>query len=194
VTEPSTHEVTALLLAWNEGDPTALEKLTPLVYQELHRLARGYMGREHAGHTLQATALVHEAYLRLIDSSRVRWQNRAHFFAVSAQLMRRILVDFARSRHYLKRGGDAPRVSLSEAFEVAGEQDADLVALDDALQALASVDPRKVQVVELRFFGGLSVEETAEVLQVSPDTVMRDWRLAKLWLLREISKGERDEV
>ena len=194
MTEPSTHEVTALLLAWNEGDPTALEKLTPLVYQELHRLARGYMGREHAGHTLQATALVHEAYLRLIDSSRVRWQNRAHFFAVSAQLMRRILVDFARSRHYLKRGGDAPRVSLSEAFEVAGEQDADLVALDDALQALASVDPRKVQVVELRFFGGLSVEETAEVLQVSPDTVMRDWRLAKLWLLREISKGERDEV
>jgi RNA polymerase sigma factor (TIGR02999 family) len=152
------------------------------------------MGREHAGHTLQATALVHEAYLRLIDSSRVRWQNRAHFFAVSAQLMRRILVDFARSRHYLKRGGDAPRVSLAEAFEVAGEQDADLVALDDALQNLASVDPRKSQVVELRFFGGLSVEETAEVLQVSPDTVMRDWRLAKLWLLREISKGDRDEA
>jgi RNA polymerase sigma factor (TIGR02999 family) len=190
LTEPSTHEVTALLLAWSQGDPSALEKLTPLVYQELHRLARGYMGREHAGHTLQTTALVHEAYLRLIDSSRVRWQNRAHFFAVAAQLMRRILVDFARSRHQLKRGGDAPRVSLSEAVEVAGEKDADLVALDDALQNLASVDLRKSRVVELRFFGGLSVEETAEVLQVSPDTVMRDWRLAKLWLLRELSKGE----
>jgi len=190
MTEPSTHEVTALLLAWSQGDPSALEKLTPLVYQELHRLARGYMGREHAGHTLQTTALVHEAYLRLIDSSRVRWQNRAHFFAVAAQLMRRILVDFARSRHQLKRGGEAPRVSLSEAFEVAGEKDADLVALDDALQNLASVDLRKSRVVELRFFGGLSVEETAEVLQVSPDTVMRDWRLAKLWLLRELSKGE----
>jgi RNA polymerase sigma factor (TIGR02999 family) len=190
MTEPSTHEVTALLLAWSQGDPSALEKLTPLVYQELHRLARGYMGREHAGHTLQTTALVHEAYLRLIDSSRVRWQNRAHFFAVAAQLMRRILVDFARSRHQLKRGGDAPRVSLSEAVEVAGEKDADLVALDDALQNLASVDLRKSRVVELRFFGGLSVEETAEVLQVSPDTVMRDWRLAKLWLLRELSKGE----
>ena len=190
MTEPSTHEVTALLLAWSQGDPSALEKLTPLVYQELHRLARGYMGREHAGHTLQTTALVHEAYLRLIDSSRVRWQNRAHFFAVAAQLMRRILVDFARSHHQLKRGGEAPRVSLSEAFEVAGEKDADLVALDDALQNLASVDLRKSRVVELRFFGGLSVEETAEVLQVSPDTVMRDWRLAKLWLLRELSKGE----
>ena len=190
MSEPATHEVTALLLAWNQGDQTALEKLTPLVYQELHRLAHGYMGREHAGHTLQTTALVHEAYLRLIDSSRVQWQNRAHFFAVSAQLMRRILVDFARSRHQLKRGGEAPRVSLSEAFELAGEKDADLVALDDALQNLASVDLRKSRVVELRFFGGLSVEETAEVLQVSPDTVMRDWRLAKLWLLRELSKGE----
>lgn len=192
--EPSTHEVTALLLAWNQGDASALEKLTPLVYQELHRLARGYMGREHAGHTLQATALVNEAYLRLIDSSRVRWQNRAHFFAVSAQLMRRILVDFARSRNYLKRGGDVPRVSLSEAFEMAGKQDADLAALDDALHSLAGVDPRKCHVVELRFFGGLSVEETAEVLQVSPDTVMRDWRLAKLWLLRELSKGAADEA
>ena len=193
MTEPSTHEVTALLLAWSQGDPSALEKLTPLVYQELHRLARGYMGREHAGHTLQTTALVHEAYLRLIDSSRVRWQNRAHFFAVAAQLMRRILVDFARSRHQLKRGGEAPRVSLSEAFEVAGEKDADLVALDDALQNLASVDLRKSRVVELRFFGGLSVEETAEVLQVSPDTVMRDWRLAKVWLRREMrEKGARD--
>jgi RNA polymerase sigma factor (TIGR02999 family) len=192
MSESSTHEVTALLLAWNQGDQTALAKLTPLVYQELHRLARGYMGRERAGHTLQTTALVNEAYLRLIDSSRVRWQNRAHFFAVSAQLMRRILVDFARSRNYQKRGGEMPRVSLSEAFEVAEEQETDLVALDDALTALAKVDPRKSQVIELRFFGGLSVEETAEVLQVSPDTVMRDWRLAKMWLLREISKEGKD--
>ena len=192
MTEPSTHEVTALLLAWNEGDETALAKLTPLVYQELHRLARGYMGRERAGHTLQTTALVNEAYLRLIDSSRVRWQNRAHFFAVSAQLMRRILVDFARSRNYQKRGGEMARVSFSEAFEVAEEQEADLVALDEALTALAKVDPRKSQVIELRFFGGLSVEETGEVLQVSADTVMRDWRLAKMWLLREISKEGKD--
>lgn len=194
MSEPSTPEVTALLLAWSQGDQTALEKLTPLVYQELRRLARGYMGHERAGHTLQTTALVHEAYLRLVDSSRVRWQNRAHFFAVSAQLMRRILVDFARARQYQKRGGEAVRVSLAEAFEVAEGQEADLVALDDALQSLAAVDPRKSRVVELRFFGGLSVEETAEVLQVSPDTVMRDWRLAKLWLLREISKGAPDEA
>ena len=192
MTEPSTHEVTALLLAWNKGDETALAKLTPLVYQELHRLARAYMGRERAGHTLQTTALVNEAYLRLIDSSRVRWQNRAHFFAISAQLMRRILVDFARSRNYQKRGGEMPRVSFSEAFEVAEEQEADLVALDEALTALAKVDPRKSQVIELRFFGGLGVEETGEVLQVSADTVMRDWRLAKMWLLREISKEGKD--
>jgi RNA polymerase sigma factor (TIGR02999 family) len=191
--ESSVNEVTALLLAWNEGDPAAVEKLTPLVYQELRRLAKGYMGRERPGHTLQTTALVNEAYLRLIDSSRVRWQNRAHFFAVSAQLMRRILVDFARSRNYQKRGGEALRVSLVEAFEVAEKQEADLVALDDALTALAKIDLRKSRVIELRFFGGLSVEETAEVLMVSPDTVMRDWRLAKIWLLREISKGERDE-
>lgn len=194
MTESSTHEVTALLLAWNNGDQAALAKLTPLVYQELHRLAKGYMGRERHGHTLQATALVNEAYLRLIDSSRVRWQNRAHFFAVSAQLMRRILVDFARSRNYQKRGGEAPRVSLAEAFEIAQEQEADLVALDDALQSLAAFDARKAQVVELRFFGGLSVEETAEVLKVSPDTVMRDWRLAKMWLLREISKEKPDDA
>jgi RNA polymerase sigma factor (TIGR02999 family) len=194
MSEPSTPEVSALLLAWSQGDQTALEKLTPLVYQELGRLARGYMGHERAGHTLQTTALVHEAYLRLVDSSRVRWQNRAHFFAVSAQLMRRILVDFARARQYQKRGGEAVRVSLAEAFEVAEGQEADLVALDDALHSLAAVDPRKSRVVELRFFGGLSVEETAEVLQVSPDTVMRDWRLAKLWLLREISKGAPDEA
>jgi len=188
MTTPSTHEVTELLLAWNQGDQAALEKLTPLVYRELHRLAQRYMGGEREGHTLQATALVNEAYLRLIDAPQMQWQNRAHFFAVSAQLMRHILVDFARARHNLKRGGQAPQVSLDEALFIAPEQDADLVALDDALKSLAEIDERKSRVVELRFFGGLSVEETAEVLKVSPDTVMRDWRLAKMWLLREISK------
>jgi RNA polymerase sigma-70 factor (ECF subfamily) len=180
-------EVTQLLLAWSKGDQTALEKLTPLVYQELHRLARRYMGRERPGHSLQTTALVHEAYLRLVDSRSVRWRNRAHFFAVSAQLMRRILVDFARKRRYQKRGGEARQVSLDEALVVAPERGADLVALDEALNALAAVDRRKSQVVELRFFGGLSVEEAAEALGVSPDTVMRDWKLAKTWLLRELS-------
>jgi len=190
MTTPSPQEVTQLLLAWNQGDETALEKLIPLVYDELRRLAHHYMGGERAGHTLQTTALVNEAYLRLIDSSQVRWQSRAHFFAVSAQLMRRILVDFARSRHYFKRGGGAHQVSLDEALVVSQERSADLVALDDALTALARIDARKSQVVELRFFGGLSVEEAAEVLKVSPDTVMRDWGLAKVWLLRELSKNE----
>ena len=188
MSEPSTHEVTALLLAWNQGDQTALEKLTPLVYQELRRLARGYMGRERAEHTLQATALVHEAYLRLIDSSRVRWQNRAHFLAVSAQLMRRILVDFARSRNYLKRGAGAQQVTLDEAMLISESPDLDVVELDRALGALAAVDARKSQVVELRFFGGLTEEEAAEVLKVSPETVRRDMRLAKTWLLREMDK------
>ncbi|MFN7945462.1 MAG: sigma-70 family RNA polymerase sigma factor [Blastocatellia bacterium] len=180
-------EVTELLLAWNQGDDSALQKLMPLVYDELRRLAHRYMGGERPGHTLQTTALVNEAYLRLIDSSRVRWQNRAHFYAVSAQLMRRILVDFARSRNYQKRGGGAIQVELDEAMVVAGEPGADLVALDDALQSLAAFDERKSRVVELRFFGGLSVAETAEVLAVSTDTVMRDWSLAKVWLLRELS-------
>ena len=188
MTTPSAHEVTELLLAWNQGDQASLEKLTPLVYQELHRLAQRSMGGERTGHTLQATALVHEAYLRLVDAPRMGWENRAHFFAVSAQLMRHILVDFARARHNLKRGGEAKRVSLDEALVIAQDQDADLVALHDALGNLAAIDERKSRVVELRFFGGLSVEETAEVLKVSPDTVMRDWRLAKLWLLREIRK------
>ena len=171
--------------------PHGPEKLTPLVYDELHRLARRYMAQERPGHTLQATALVNEAYLRLVDSRNVRWQNRAHFFAVSAQLMRRILVDFARSRHYQKRGGEAQRVSLDDALVVSRERGADLVALDDALQALAAVDPRKSQVVELRFFGGLTVEEAAEALAVSPDTVLRDWKFAKTWLLRELSGKHR---
>jgi len=183
-------EVTELLLAWSQGDESALEKLIPVVHAELRRLAKRYMGRERAGHTLQTTALINEAYLRLVHSRNVRWQNRAHFFAVSAQLMRRILVDFARSRHYQKRGGGAQRVSLDQALEIADEKGADLIALDDALGALAELDPRKSQVVELRFFGGLSVDETAEVLKVSPDTIMRDWKMAKVWLLRAMSGGK----
>jgi RNA polymerase sigma factor (TIGR02999 family) len=183
----SPSEVTQLLLAWGDGDQSALEKIIPLVYDELRRLARIHMGRERGGHTLQTTALVNEAYLRLVDMRRMRWQNRAQFFAISAQLMRRILVDFARSRGYQKRGGGARHVSFDEALYVTRQQDTDLVALDDALRALDEVDPRKSKVVELKFFGGLSVEETAHVLKVSPDTVMRDWKMAKAWLLREMS-------
>jgi RNA polymerase sigma factor (TIGR02999 family) len=189
----SPKEVTELLLAWSRGDESALEKLIPLVHAELRRLAKRYMGRERAGHTLQTTALINEAYLRLIHSKNVRWQNRAHFFAVSAQLMRRILVDFARSRHYQKRGGGAQKVSLDQALEISDERGAELIALDDALSALDKLDARKSQVVELRFFGGLSVEETAEVLKVSPDTIMRDWKMAKVWLLRAMS-GEKNEA
>ena len=184
----SPQDITELLLAWSEGNQDAFEKLTPLVYGELHRLAHHYMAGERTGHTLQSTALVNEAYLRLVQANHVRWQNRAHFFAVSAQLMRRILVDFARSRQYAKRGGNAPMLSLDQA-PVAISDCAELVALDDALSALAAVDPRKSQVVELRFFGGLSVEETAEVLKVSVETVMRDWKLARVWLRRELRRG-----
>jgi len=180
------NEITQLLLAWGSGEKAAFEKLAPLVYAELHTLARRYMAGERPGHTLQTTALVNEAYLRLIDTSRVQWQNRAHFFAVSAQLMRRILVDFARSRNYARRGGAARRLSLDEAPPIAVERGADLIALDDALTALAVFDPRKAKVVELRFFGGLTEDETAEVLKVSSDTVTRDWRLAKVWLRREL--------
>jgi RNA polymerase sigma factor (TIGR02999 family) len=177
--------VTDLLLAWGEGDESALERLMPAVHEELRRLAHRQMRRERQGHTLQTTALVNEAYMRLIDLSRVRWQDRAHFFAMSARLMRRILVDHARSRNYQKRGGGA-NVALDEALMVSTERGADLIALDEALEALAKVDARKSQVVEMRFFGGLSVDETAEALHVSGETVMRDWRLAKVWLLREI--------
>jgi RNA polymerase sigma-70 factor, ECF subfamily len=180
--------VTKLLLAWNAGEDTALERLIPLVYRELRRLARRYMRGERAGHTLQTTALVNEAYLRLIDSRQVRWQNRAHFFAISAQLMRRILVDFARSRRYQKRGAGSQKVTLIEELIASPQQGRDLLALDTALSALAVTDARKARVVELRFFGGLSVEEAAEVLKVSPETVMRDWRLAKAWLRRELSQ------
>ncbi len=184
----SPKEITQLLVAWGDGDQSALEELAPLVHSELYRLAHHYMGRERSGHTLQTSALVNEAYLRLIDWKNVRWQNRAHFFAVSAQLMRRILVDYARDRQYLKRGGGALQVTLSEAASFTAERGADLVALDEALNSLAEVDPRKGQVVEMRFFGGLSVEEVAEVLKVSEETVMRDWRLAKVWLLRELGQ------
>jgi RNA polymerase sigma factor (TIGR02999 family) len=184
----SRQDVTELLMAWGNGDKDALSRLTPLVYEELHRLAEGYMRREHAGHTLQTTALVNEAYIRLVDSSRVRWQNRAHFFAVAAQLMRRVLVDFARNRRYQKRGGDWRQVTLGEGLGLATTLDSDLVALDEALEGLAKLDPRKARVVELRFFGGLSLEETAEAMQVSTDTVGRDWRAAKAWLMRELKR------
>jgi RNA polymerase sigma-70 factor, ECF subfamily len=184
---PPGGEVSNLLRAWSDGDQRALEKLTPIVYDELRRLARYYMSGERTGHSLQTTALVNEAYLRLTDYKRMRWENRAHFFAVSAQLMRRILVDHAR-RHNLKRGARVQHVSLEDTA-VVRERDEDLVVLDDALQALARFDSRKAQVVELRFFGGLSVEETAEVLKVSPVTVMRDWSTARAWLYREM-KGE----
>ncbi|MEP7308534.1 MAG: sigma-70 family RNA polymerase sigma factor [Acidobacteriota bacterium] len=179
---------TELLQAWTRGDKAALDKLLPLVHQELLRLARRHMKRERPGHTLQATALVNEAYLRLINVKHVQWQNRAHFFAMSARVMRRILVDAARARGYQKRGGGVEHVALDEALIVATEPTQDLVALDDALQTLTAFDARKGQVVEMRFFGGLSVDETAEALHVSADTVMRDWRLAKVWLLRELSR------
>jgi len=182
------HEVTQLLVAWSDGDRAALDQLTPLVYEELHRLARNHMSRERQGHTLQTSALVNEAYVRLIDQKNVRWQNRAQFFSIASRLMRRILVDYARSHRYAKRGGDMRRVSLDEAAIVAQEPAAELVALDDALKSLAALDPRKCQVVELRFFGGMSVEESAEVLGVSVVTVMRDWSTAKAWLQRAMEK------
>jgi RNA polymerase sigma factor (TIGR02999 family) len=181
-----TLEVTDLLTAWGGGDQSALEKLVPLVHAELHRLARRQMTHERRDHTLQTSALVNEAYLRLIDLSRVRWQDRAHFFAMSSRLMRRILVDHARTRKSIKRNVGGERASFDEALVVSDESSVDLIALDDALQALETFDPRKSQVIEMRFFGGLSIEETAEALHVSPETVKRDWRLAKLWLLREL--------
>jgi RNA polymerase sigma-70 factor, ECF subfamily len=188
---PDIGEVSGLLRAWSEGDRGALDLLTPVVYDELRRLARRYMRGERPGHSLQTTALVNEAYMRLVDYKSMQWQNRAHFFAVSSQLMRRILVEHAR-RHNLKRGGGVQHVSLDDTAEVGGDRAADLVALDDALDALARLDPRKVQVVEMRFFGGLSVEETAEVLKISPVTVMRDWSTAKAWLYRELTSGATD--
>jgi len=183
---PSSNEVTELLVQWSNGNQAALEKLMPLVYDELHRLAHRYMGHERRGHTLQTSGLVNEAYLRLIDQTRVQWQNRAHFFGIAAQMMRRILVDYARSRTNAKHGGGAPRVSFDDVQMFSPERPDDVVALDEALKGLAALDQRKSQIVELRFFGGLSIEETAEVLGVSPGTVMRDWTLAKAWLRRAI--------
>jgi RNA polymerase sigma factor (TIGR02999 family) len=192
MTPPTPNEVTQLLRAWSDGQQEALEKLIPLVYDELHRLARHYMRRERSGHILQTSALVNEAYLRLVDARQVNWQNRAHFYAISAGLMRRILVDFARVHQSDKRGGGVRPVPLDEGLD-ALEERMDLEALDDALKALAAFDPRKSRVVELRFFGGLSTEEAAEVLKVSPETVKRDWKLAKVWLLREMG-GKQDAI
>lgn len=187
---PPPHEVSQLLIAWSNGNAAALDKLMPLVDRELHRLAHHYMRRENAGHTLQTTALVNEAYLKLVDQKDVHWKNRAHFFALSAQLMRRILVDHARSRRYAKRGGGAQRISFDEALVVSPERGADLVALDEVLSKLTSIDRRKGQVVELRFFGGLSVEETAEALQLSTVTVMREWSMAKAWLYNSLNNED----
>jgi len=188
---PAAPDVTQLLIAWGAGDATALDRLVPHVYSELHRLAHRQMRGERPGrHTLQTTALVNEAYLRLVDCQRVRWQNRTQFFALSARLMRRILVDAARARGSRKRGGEAVHVALKDSAVVSPERDGDLLALDEALSRLAAMDERKGQVVELRYFGGLSVEETAEALQVSTKTVLRDWTMAKLWLLRELKQGQ----
>jgi len=190
----SPQEITQLLVAWNKGDVKALERLTPLVHTELHRLAKRQMAGERAGHILQTTALVNEAYLRLIDWRNVEWRDRAHFFGLAAQIMRRILVDFARARLRGKRRGEALCVSLSEADKIGRERRADLVALNDALEALEKLDTRQARVVELRFFAGLSYEETAEALNVSVGTVRRDWSFAQAWLFRELSKGGRDDA
>ena len=189
---PPRAEVTQVLLDWNEGDNRAPERLMPLVYEELRRLARQYLQRERSDHTLQATGLVHEAYLRLVDQSSMTWQNRAHFFAVSAQVMRRILVDYARNHRAEKRGGAQEKLEFDEALLPSGERGVDLIALDDALQDLVTFDPRQSRIVELRFFGGLTNEEIGDVLQISPRTIKREWRLAKAWLRREIMKGEPD--
>ena len=187
-------EVTQLLRAWSAGDREALDKLTPLVYRELHRSAKRYMGRQQPDHTLQTTALVNEVYLRLVDFKAVTWEDRAHFFAACAQLMRRILTDWARRQSYLKGRKKALHVSLDEALVIPPERGMDFIALDEALEALSKADSRKQRIVELRFFGGLSVEETASVLKVSAETVMRDWKMAKLWLLREMSGEDQIEA
>jgi RNA polymerase sigma factor (TIGR02999 family) len=181
-------EVTQLLINWSKGDKAALEKLAPLVHSELRRLARRYLGREHPGHTLQTSALINEAYIRLIDQDSVQWQNRAHFFAVAAQVMRHILVDHARAHLYAKRGGGALKLPLDEAEALTGQRAAELVALDDALNTLTILDSRKSRIIELRFFGGLTIEETAEAMNISPKTVTREWRSAKAWLHHEMSK------
>ncbi|HYL99269.1 MAG TPA: sigma-70 family RNA polymerase sigma factor [Blastocatellia bacterium] len=190
MTDDSSNQVTQLLVDWGNGDKDALDKLVPIVYQELRKLARHYMRGERAGHTLETTALVNEAYLRLVDYNRMQWQNRAHFFAVSAQVMRRILIDHARSHLYQKRGGGAIKVSLSNAAGLTEQRASELVAVDTALEQLAAMDPRKSRIVELRFFGGLSVEETAEVLGISTPTVQREWRKARAWLHKTIDEGK----
>jgi|SRR5215216_1974239 len=187
MTTEAPKSITELLVAWSEGDRSALDRLTPLVHAELRRLARSYLRRERQGHTLQTSALINEAYLRLIDQKNVRWKNRAHFLAITAQLMRRILVDYARSRQYQKRGGGALQVALAEADSLSNERAPNLVALDEALTMLAEIDPRRSRIVELRFFGGLSIEETAEVLKVSPTTIERDWITAKAWLHKTLT-------
>ena len=186
---PDTHDVTALLLEWTRGDTAAMDKLLPLVHGELRRLAKRQMAGERPGHVLQATALVNEVYLRLIDIRRVQWQDRVHFFAMTARLMRRVLVDFARASKNQKRGGALQRITFDQELPVLGETSEDLIAIDEALAAFGKEYERKAQVVELRFFGGLSVEETAEVLNISPETVMRDWKFAKGWLMRELSRA-----
>jgi RNA polymerase sigma factor (TIGR02999 family) len=191
---PSKHEITQLLVAWNRGDQAALDALSPLINQELHRLANRFMAGERQGHLLQPTALVNEAWLRLIDWQNVEWQNRAHFFGLAAQIMRHILVDFARARSRAKRGGDEIQVSLSEAANIPSGRSAELVALDDALQELEKLAPRQARVVELRFFAGLSDEESAEALKVSIGTIRRDWSLAEAWLFRELKRKRRSDV
>ena len=190
--EPS-NEITELLIAWSGGDKNALDQVMQIVYEELHRLAHRHLAKERQDHTLQTTALVNEAYLKLIDQKRVKWQSRSHFFALSSQLMRRILVDYARARQYAKRGGGASALPLDEALIVAPERAAEMIALDEALTELAKHDERKARVVELRFFAGMSIEETAELLRVSPGTVMKDWTLAKAWLQREMERSKADQ-
>ena len=184
----STHEVTRLLLAWKSGDETALNRLMPLVYQELHRLARRYMAAEQTGHPLQTTALVHEVYVRLVDANSIDWHDRAHFYAICARLMRRILIDFARSRNYQKRGASFAHIQLEEAVTVTSTIGSELLAVDEALKRLTLIDARKSEVVEMRFFGGMTAEEISAALNVSPQTVLRDWKLAKAWLHRELSR------
>lgn len=190
--DPTSPDVTQLLAAWSTGDQAVREQLIAVVYEELHRLAHGYMKRESPGHTLQTSALVNEAFVKLVDQN-VKWQNRAHFFGIAAQMMRRILVDHARSRKYAKRGGGAPQLELEEALTVSAERSAEVIAVHEALEEFAKIDARKSQVVELRFFGGLSIEETAHVVGVSPGTVMRDWTMAKAWLYRELSPATPSE-
>src|SRR5436190_6193042 len=185
--QKSTHEVTQLLIEWSNGDKAALDKLMPLIYDELRRLAHHYMSREQPGHSLQTTAVVNEAYLRLVNREAVQWQNRAHFFAIAAQLMRSILVDHARSYAYAKRGGGARKIALDEAMIISEERAAEVVALDEALGQLAEIDPRQSRIVEMRFFGGLTIEETAEVLSLSPATIKREWSTAKAWLFHEMN-------